>query len=79
MIDKIQPSISITKIKGTFIIFDERGGGTLICSYIHRLGSFFGSKFESHYVWFFSENVYFWRHEDFVDIFWGVITKFDYI
>ena len=39
------------------------GGGTLIFSYIRRLGSFFGvQNFEFHYFWGFSEKMnIFWR------------------
>ena len=51
-------------------------GDTLIFLYIRRLGSFFWDQnFEFQYFWGVSEN---W-HEDFVDIFGGVITKLDYI
>ena len=43
------------------------GWGTLIFSYIHRLGSFiWGSKFS---VWGFLKNECFLGYEDFVDIF----------
>ena len=36
------------------------GGGTLICSYIHRLGSFFGvQNFEFQYFGGFSEKYFF--------------------
>ena len=43
---KIQPSVSRTEIEETLVVFNEGGvgGGTLIFSYIHRLGSFFGFK-----------------------------------
>ena len=45
------------------------GGGTLIFSYIHRLGSFFGvQNFESHYFSGFSEKMNIFGYEDFVDI-----------
>ena len=48
------------------------GGGTLIFSYIRRLGSFFGvQNFECQYFLGVSKNKYFFRYEDFVDIFWG--------
>ena len=62
----------------------EGGGGTLIFSYIRRLGSFFWFKilnfniFGVFQIFFF---FFFWGgggYEDFVDIF-GVITKLDYI
>ena len=47
IIDKIQPSIRRTIIKGTLVWG---------FSYIHRLGSFFGvQNFESHYLLGFSE------------------------
>ena len=46
------------------------GGGTLISSYIRRLGSFFGvQNFEFHYFLGFQKNEYFLGYEDFVDIF----------
>ena len=47
-------------------------GGTLIFSYIRRLASFLGgSKLKNIYILgLFSENEYFWGHDDFVDIFW---------
>ena len=49
-----------------------RGRGTLIFSYIHRLGSFFGvQNFEFQYLWGFQKNEYFLGYEDFVDTFWG--------
>ena len=40
----------------------QRGGGTLIISYIHRLGSFLGVQiFEFQYFWGFSEKLlFFW-------------------
>ena len=39
---------------------DSRGGGTLIFSYIRRLGSFFGGQnFEFQYFWGFSEKLIF--------------------
>ena len=51
------------------------GGGTLIFSYIRRLGSFFGLKILnfniSNILWGFQKNKYVWGYEDFVDIFWG--------
>ena len=40
------------------------GGGTLIFSYICRLGSF-------HFWGGFQKIKHFWGYEDFVDIFWG--------
>ena len=62
--DKIQPSIRRTIIKGTLV------WGTLIFSYIHRLGSFFGvQNFESHYFGGMKICGYFL----------GVTTKLDYI
>ena len=33
IIDKIQPSISRTKIKGALVFNEGGGGGILICSY----------------------------------------------
>ena len=49
-------------------------------SYIRRLGSFLGvQNFEFQYFREFSEKKIFGGYEDFVDIFWGVITKLDYI
>ena len=54
------------------------GGGTTIFSYIRRLGLFFGVQiFIFQYFLGFSEMNIFWGYEDFVDIFWGVITKLD--
>ena len=48
------------------------GGGTLIFSYIRRLGSFFGVKILNFNIfWSFQKNKYFWGYEDFVDIFLG--------
>ena len=45
------------------------GGGTLIFSYIRRLGSFFGvQNFEFPFLGF-SLNKYFYGYEDFMDIF----------
>ena len=55
-------------------------GGIVICSYIHRLGSFFWfQNFEFQYFWGFLKNKYFLGYEAFVDIFLGDITKLDYI
>ena len=56
--------------------YNPRGrGGTLIFSYIHRLGLFFGvQNFEFNYFWGFQKNEFFWGYEDLVDNF-GVITK----
>ena len=66
-----------------FNVHGGGGGNTLIFSYIRRLRSFFGGggqNFEFHYYFgIFREINIFLRYEDFVDIFWGVITKFDYI
>ena len=48
------------------------GGGTLIFSYIRRLGSFFGVKILNFNIFGgFQKNKYFWGYEDFVDIFMG--------
>ena len=70
IIDKIQPSIRRTIIKGTLVW--GGGGGTLIFSYIHRLGPFWGvQNCESHYLGGFQKNEYFLGYEDFVDIFLG--------
>ena len=52
------------------------GGGTLIFSHIRRLGLFFwvqNSEFQ--YFLGFQKNEYIMGYEDFVDIFFGVITK----
>ena len=55
------------------------GGGTVIFTYIRRLGSFLGvQNFEFRNFWGFQKNEYFLGYEVFVDIF-GVITKLDYI
>ena len=51
---------------------NPRGGGTLIFSYIRRLGSFFGVKILNFNIFGgFQKNKYFWGYEDFVDIFMG--------
>ena len=56
------------------------GGGTLIFSYIRRLGPFFGFNILNFDIFGgFQKNKYFLGYENFVDIFWGVITKLDYI
>ena len=56
------------------------GGGTLIFSYIRRLGSFFWFKILNFNIFLnFQKNKYFLGYEDFVDIFVGVFTKLDYI
>ena len=49
------------------------GGGTLIFSYIRRLGSFFGGFkiLIFNIFWGFQKNKYFLGYEDFVDIFGG--------
>ena len=48
------------------------GEGTLILSYIRRLGSIFWVQyFEFQYFWGFQKNEYFGGHEDFVDFFGG--------
>ena len=47
-------------------------GGSLIFSYIRRLGSFFGFKILNFNIFGgFQKNKYFLGYEDFVDIFWG--------
>ena len=47
-------------------------GGTLIFSYIRRLGPFFGVKILNFNIFGgFQKNKYFLGYEDFVDIFWG--------
>ena len=49
-----------------------RGGGTLIFSYIRRLGSFFGVNILNYNnFWGFQKNNYFLGYEVFRDIFWG--------
>ena len=50
-----------------------RGGGTLIFSYIRRLGSLFGvQNFENFNIfWGFQKNKYFLGYEDFADVFSG--------
>ena len=48
----------------------EGGGGTLIFSYIRRLGPFFWvQNFEFRYFLGFQKNKYFLGYENFVDIF----------
>ena len=55
------------------------GGGILIFSYIRRLGSFLGFKFLNFNIFGgFQKNKYFLGYDDFW-IFFGVITKLDYI
>ena len=55
-------------------------GGTLIFSYKHRLGPLFLVKsFKFQYFRGFQKNEYFLGYENFVDNFFGVITKLDYI
>ena len=60
------------------------GGGTLIFSYIRRLGPFFGFKILNFNIfWGCQKNKYFLGYEDFVDIFWGssqnwTIFRFDF-
>ena len=55
-------------------------GGTLIFSYIRSLGSFFGVQhFESHYFFQFSEKCKKISGMKILWIFFGVITKLDYI
>ena len=47
------------------------GGGTLIFSYIRRLGPFFGFKILNFDIFLgFQKNKYFLGYENFVDIFW---------
>ena len=51
------------------------GGGTLIFSYIRRLGSFLGVKILNYNnFWGFQKNKYFLGYEVFRDIFFWVIT-----
>ena len=46
--------------------------GTLIFSYMRRLGLFFWvQNFEFQLFLGFQKNEYFWGYEDFVDSFWG--------
>ena len=48
------------------------GGGTLIFSYIRRLGSFFGVKILNFNIfWGFQKYKCFLGYEDFVEMFWG--------
>ena len=78
IIDKIQPSLRRTIIKGT-LVWGYSDISLLIFSYIHRLGSFLGvQNFESHYFFFFfflggGGGVQKNEH------FFGVITKLDFI
>ena len=58
------------------------GEGTLIFSYIHRLGSIFWvQKFDSHYFLLFgvSRNMNIFGGKKILWIFFGVFTKMDYI
>ena len=53
--------------------------GTLIFSCIRRLVLFLGVSILNFNIFGgFQKTEYFWGYEDFVDIFWGVITKLDY-
>ena len=80
IIDKIQPCVSRTEIKG-ILVFNEGGRDTLIFSYIHRLGSFLGFKILNLTIFFFffflggggggQKKYFFCGYEDFVDIFGG--------
>ena len=58
---------------------DPRGGGTLIFSYILRLGSFFfggGVKILNFNIFGgFQKYEYFWGYEDFLDILGGLGPK----
>ena len=68
--------------KATSTIFlneiqSQGGGGTLIFSYIRRLGSFFGFKILNFIIFLgFSEKVIIFGMKN-LWIFFGVITKFD--
>ena len=56
----------------TSAVITQGGGGTLVFSYIRRLGSFFGFKSLNFNIFLgFQKNEYFWGYVDFVDIFWG--------
>ena len=62
------------------IIARGGGGGTLIFSYIRRLGSFFGVQhFEFQYSLGFSEKLIFLEVLRFCGYFLGVTTKMKYI
>ena len=53
-------------------MLQPQGGGTLIFSYIRRLGPFFGGQiFEFQYFLGFQKNENFFGCENFVDIFLG--------
>ena len=50
----------------------EGGGGTLIFSYIPKLGPFFGvPNFEFQYFWGVLKKRIFFRYDDYVDIVFG--------
>ena len=52
--------------------FPRGAGGTLIFSYIRRLGSFFGFNILNFNIfWGFQKNKYSFGYEDLVDIFFG--------
>ena len=56
------------------------GGGTQKFSYIRRLGPFFGvQNFEFQYFWGFSKKIYIFGGMKILWIFFGVITKLDFI
>ena len=51
---------------------EKNPGGTLIFSYIPKLGPFFGVKFLNFNIFLgFQKNEYFYGYENFVDIFLG--------
>ena len=76
--DKIQPSIRRTIIKGKLVW----GGGTLIFSYIHRLGAFLGFKIFNLTILgvfrkmnMFGVWIFFWGHHK-IGLYLGVISMY---
>ena len=77
IVARIQIRPDILKMSG-MIPGGGGGGGTLIFSHIRRLGPFF-FLFKilnfNNFLGFQRKSNIFGGYEDFVDIFWGVITK----
>ena len=65
----------ILHLRSVCPFFTQGGGGgrgSLIISYIRRLGLFFGvQNFEFQYFLGFQKTEFFWGYEDFGDIFFG--------
>ena len=69
------PSSSTTKMLSE-LGHSPGGGGTLIFSYIRRLGPFLGFKILNFDIfWVFQKNKCFFGYENFVDIFLGSLQN----